>query len=157
VSVSARGSRGEQTPPHGLGADLDASALARFAAAVRAAAARGRPLSPPLLETAHAVERAVLGAGVDQLRARLAEAAAGPLLMPLLLPDAELGAVPWEALCTPGEAMGFWASSPDVLPVRGVTTGEPWHPRAVPRALRVLALAPEGAHGLGVLEQALRE
>ncbi|AUX45918.1 uncharacterized protein SOCE26_074200 [Sorangium cellulosum] len=157
VRAGARGSRGEQTAPHSLGPDLDAEALSRFAVAVRAAAARGRPLAAGLLDTAQALQRAVLDGGIDPLRARLAEAAGGPLLVRLGLHDLELQAVPWEALCKPGEAMGFWASSPDLLPVRGVTTDEPWQPRAVRGALRLLAVAPTGSAGLAVLRSALAE
>ena len=155
--LSARGSRGEQTPPQPLGPELGAEMIARFASAVRLSATRGRSLPPDLLDKARALHRSVLGPTVDPLRARLAEAAGGPLIVRLTLPDAELQAVPWEALCKPGEAMGFWASSPDLLPVRGVTTTEPWQPRAVRGALRILAVAPAGSSGLAVLKSALAE
>ena len=154
VRASARGYRGEQTAPHSLGVDSDA--ITAFAAAVRTAAARRRPLPADLLDTARALYRAVIGGDIAALRSRLAEAAGGPLLVRLGLPDAELQAVPWEALCKPGEAMGFWASSPDLLPVRGVTTDEPWQPRAVRGALRVLAVSPTGA-GLQGLRSALAD
>jgi hypothetical protein len=157
VRASARGPRGEKTAPRALGAELDIEAVARFAAAVRAAAARGRPLSGDVRDTAQALRRAVLGGEVEPLLARLAEAEGGPLLLRLELADAELQGVPWEALCKPGEAMGFWASSPDLLPVRGVTSTEPWQPRVVRGALRVLAVAPTGSAVLRGLEEALAD
>jgi hypothetical protein len=157
VRVTARGSRGEQTAPLPLGADLTAAHLGSFAAAVQAKAARGRPLGA-LLEQAQAIHRAVVREGIHEVRARLGEAAASaPLLLRLQIHDAELKAVPWEALCGPGEAMGFWASAPDLLPVRSVITLDPWQPREVRGALRVLALAPSGGASLAVLKDALAD
>lgn len=157
VRVSARGSRDERTAPRTLGPDFGVESLTRFAASVRNAAARARPLPAGLLETARALRHALLGAEEGTLRGRLTEAARGPLLLRLGLPDPELQAVPWEALCEPGEAMGFWASSPDLLPVRGVTSSEPWEPLEVRGVLRVLAIAPTGSAGLPGLRLALAE
>jgi hypothetical protein len=140
VQVSARGSGGERIAPRPLGREPVA-----FAEAVRKAAARGKPLDPAIREQAQALHRAVLGDGIDALRATLREAAPGaPLLLRLRLHQRDLEAVPWEAMEAPGEALGFWASSPDVLPVRAVATGEPWQTREVRGALRVLAVAPAG-------------
>jgi hypothetical protein len=156
VSVSARGSQGQQTAPHALGPDLGVTHLGSFAEAVRRAAARGRPLGAEL-EQAQALHRAVLGDGVDQLRVGLGAAAGGPLLVRLMISDPELQAVPWEALAAPGEAMGFWGTSPDLSPVRGVITSEPWQPREVRGALRVLAIAPSDGPALQRLEWALAE
>src|SRR5262249_33569274 len=73
------------------------------------------------------------------------------------LVDPELQGVPWEAACKPGEALGFWGSSPDLLPVRGVTSRDPWQPREVRGPVRVLAIAPSGAGRLAILEDALSE
>ena len=153
IRTSARGSRGEQTPPGVLGVDVET--MTKFASAVRAAASRARPLAPDVLERAQAIHSSVLGTTIETLRARLAEAASGPLLVRLGLPDQDLQAVPWEALCKPGEALGFWATSPDLLPVRGVITSEPWQPRVVRGALRILAIAPTGGSSLAVLKTAL--
>ncbi|WP_437932801.1 hypothetical protein WMF37_11415 [Sorangium sp. So ce291] len=154
VRASARGNRGEQTAPHPLGPDLGAEQLGRFSAAVREAAARGRPLGTRV-ETAQELHRAVLRDGIDDLRARLGEAAGGPLLVRLMIHDPGLEEVPWEALAAPGEAMRFWGTSPDLLPVRGVTTAEPWQPREVRGAVRVLAIAPPGGAALAGLKEAL--
>ncbi|WP_437682076.1 CHAT domain-containing protein [Sorangium sp. So ce131] len=154
VRASARGSRGEQTAPHPLGPELGAEQLGSFSVAVREAAARGRPLGARV-ETAQALHRAVLRDGIDDLRARLGEAAGGPLLVRLVIHDPGLQEAPWEALAAPGEAMRFWGTSPDLLPVRGVATAEPWQPREVRGAVRVLAIAPSGGAALARLKEAL--
>lgn len=157
VQVSARGCRGEQTPPEPLSGELTIEALKRFASSVRAAAAHAKPLGADIVDKARTLGRGLLNPQIDPLRARLSEAAGGPLLLRLSLSDAELQAVPWEACCNQGEALGFWASSPDLLPVRGITTTEPWQPRVVRGALRVLAIAPNGGSSLAVLKNALAE
>lgn len=157
LRLSARGSRGEQTAPILLGGRLEIMVMNRFAAAVRAAASRSLPLSSELLEQAQSIYRVVLSPPIDFLRARLAEASGGPIIVKLALPDLEIQAIPWEALCKPGESLGFWASSPDLLPVRGVTTSDPWQPRAVRGALRILAIAPTGGPGLSMLQSAIAE
>ncbi|AUX42468.1 hypothetical protein SOCE26_039010 [Sorangium cellulosum] len=154
MRASARGSRGEQTAPHPLGPELGAVQLGSFSVAVREAAARGRPLGARV-ETAQALHCAVLRDGIHDLRARLGEAAGGPLLVRLVIHDPGLQEVPWEALAAPGEAMRFWGTSPDLLPVRGVTTAEPWQPREVRGAVRVLAIAPSGGAALARLKEAL--
>lgn len=155
MRLRARGSRGEETPPLPLHPQLDFETLRQFAATVRGAALRGKALPPDALQTAQSIARSLLGPEVDPLRARLAEAAGGPLLLRLMLPEPELAAIPWEALCKSGEALGFWASSPDLLPIRRVTTTEPWQARAVRGSVRVLAIAPTGGASLSVLKTAL--
>lgn len=92
VRASERGSRGEQTAAHPLGPELTAEQLGSFSAAVREAAARGRPLGARV-ETAQAIHRVVLRDGIDDLRARLGEATGGPLLVRLALREPELQAV----------------------------------------------------------------
>jgi len=155
LRISARGSREEHPKPHRLDPDCTAD-VSQFAAGVRERALRGRPLGP-LLETAHKLHRAVLGDDIANLRARLVEAAGGePVVLRLALRESELQATPWEALCEPGSSMGFWASSPDLLPVRGVSTNEPWQPREVRGAVKVLAIAPSGGAVLQVIEAALK-
>ncbi|WP_437625267.1 CHAT domain-containing protein [Sorangium sp. So ce1151] len=159
VRVSARGSRGEQTAAHGLGPELGAEHLRGFSSAVREAAARGRPLGARV-EVAQALHRAVLRDvgrkdDVASLWSQLRRGGDGPLLVRLVIHDARLQEVPWEALASPGEAMSFWGTSPDVLPVRGVTTAEPWQPREVRGAVRVLAVAPAGGAALARLREAL--
>lgn len=155
IRVGARGSRGEQTPPAALG--MDAESVTKFASAVRVAASRAKPLAGDVLEKAQLVHSSVLGPTIATLRARLAEATSGPLLVRLSLPEQDLQAVPWEASCKPGEALGFWATAPDLLPVRGVMSSEPWQPRVIRGALRVLAIAPTGGSSLAVLQTALAD
>ena len=156
VTLFARGCRGEQTQASPLGVDHDMEALGRFAAAVRSAAMYRRPLGAPVMAEARALYRAVFNPENEALRVRLAEAGGAPIMLRLNLHNADLQAVPWEALCKPEEALGFWASSPDVFPVRGIVTSEPWQPRAVRSALRVLAIAPNDSTSLGVLQSALQ-
>lgn len=154
LRITARGSRDERPAPHLLGPDAPVSS---FTAGARAAAGRGRILGAHIAE-AKQLHRALFRDGVEHLRTRLAEAAAGsPLLIRLLIRDPELQAVPWEALCDPASAMGFLGTSPDLLPVRGVTTAEPWQPGPVRGALRVLAIAPQGGRAAGMLKSALAE
>jgi hypothetical protein len=157
IRVSARGSRSEQTQARPLGAEQDAVAMLRFAASVQQAAERSKPLGPALLDEARAAQRALLAGEIEPLLSRLRAEAGGALLLRLIVHDPELQAVPWEALCKPGEALGFWGSSPDLLPVRSVTSSEPWQPREVRGAVRVLAVAPTGGGGLAILEGALAE
>ncbi|WP_437745364.1 CHAT domain-containing protein [Sorangium sp. So ce1504] len=159
VRASARWGDEAQSTAHALGADLDIHALSRFTTAVSAAARDGRPLTADLLATAQLLQRAVL-AGLDPLRTGIAATPGNPLLVRLCVQDPALQAVPWEALCRPGEAMGFWASSPLLLPVRGVKSDIPWQPRpvrSVRGAVSVLAVAPRGGAGLEALRMALSE
>lgn len=154
LRITARGSRDERPAPHLLG---PGAPLSSFAAGVRAMASRGRLLGAHLAE-AKELHRALFRDGALHLLTRLAEAAAGqPLLVRLLVRDPELQAVPWEALCDPASAMGFLGTSPDLLPVRGVTSAEPWQPGIVRGALRVLAISPQGGRGAGLLHRALSE
>ena len=157
IRVSARGSSFEQTKPRTLDEAHAAPAWIHFAAAVQQAAANGKPLAPTLLAQAQAAERALLAGEIETLLATLRPSAAGPLLVRLMLHDPALQAVPWEALCKPGEALGFWGNAPDLLPVRGVRTTEPWQPREIHGAVRVLAIAPTGGSSLATLERALAE
>jgi hypothetical protein len=67
----------------------------------------------------------------------------------------------WDDTC--GNARGLLqvinrnlAGAPDILPVRGVISSDPWRPRAVEGAVRVLAIAPRGGAGLDVLSSALQ-
>lgn len=157
LRVSARGSHGEQTAPRPLGAEWGAGAWLRFAASVQQTAAREKPLSPALLADAQAARSALLTGELEPLLAVLRAAAGDPLLVRLMVPDPELQSVPWEALCAPDQGLGFWASSPDLLPVRGVLSSEPWLPREVRGPVRVLGVAPTGGRALVVLKEALAD
>jgi hypothetical protein len=156
VRVRARGSREEHPAPHWLDQTLPGE-LQRFAVGVREAALRGRPLGA-FLASSREIHGALFRAGVANLRARMAATSGDqPLLLRLAITDVELQTIPWEALCEPGSDMGFLASAPDVLPTRGVATNDPWQPRDVPGAIKVLAIAPEGGASLARIEDVLRE
>jgi hypothetical protein len=156
LAIRARGSREERRPPHRMNAAATADLLP-FTARVREAALRGRPLGP-LLPQAQDLHRALFREGVAELRASLTEAAAGePLLLRLAMTTPDLHAVPWEALCQPGSAMGFLASAPDLLPSRCVTTSEQWQPREVRGAVKILIIAPDGGASLARIQDALKD
>src|SRR5689334_13960778 len=76
IRVRAVGSRGEQTAPQPFG-ERGASAMLRFADAVRRAVARGTPFDPALIADAQAIHQALLGGEVGPLHGRLREAAGG--------------------------------------------------------------------------------
>lgn len=153
IRASGRHGDVEKTPWRALGKST--SDFTSFAAAVSTLAASGKPLPPDLRNTAQSLQTAVLQRDIDALRARLAGDGQKPVLLRLALPPGELQDVPWEALCAPDQAMGFWATSPDVFPVRGVTTTEPLPPREIRGALSVLAVAPDGGRSLDALKLAL--
>lgn len=153
VRVSARGSRSEQTGLVTLPMSIEA--IKKFAADIRVSAKGRKPMSPELVETAQLLSRSVLAPQIETLRARLAEAAGGRLLVRFAINGSELQAVPWEALCKDEQSLGFWASSPDILPVRGVFSSAPWSPSPVQGALNILAIAPEGDAGIVSLATAL--
>src|SRR5690348_13927094 len=110
ILVTARGSQGEGTQltlsvMHGV------PAMLRFADAVRRAAEAGAPLDSNLLAVAQSAQRDVLSGKIGPLLELLRREAGGRLLVRLVITDPELQAVPCEALCAPGEALGFWGTS----------------------------------------------
>jgi DNA-binding response OmpR family regulator len=155
VRVSARGSRSEQIPPFTLPISYDT--VKQFEYEVRAAARHGKPMTPESLETAQRLSRSILNSQIEALRVRLSEAADGRLLVRLAVLNPELQSIPWEAICKFDQVLGFWASSPDILPVRSVMSSAPWAPSAVEGALGVLAIAPSGNSTLYSLETALSQ
>ena len=155
VQVLGRGSRQERPAPHRLGPDLSVDGLIQFAEGVRRAAERGETFD---VRVSQAIHRAILRDELDDVRLGLRQAAGGgPLLVRLMISDRALQAIPWEALCEPGTALGFWGSSPDLLPARGVNTMEPWVPREVRGALRVLVIAPSRSASSDRVKEALAE
>lgn len=153
ILVSARGSRNEQTAARNLGIDRDV--LARVGLAVEKAARRHRALETGVIEDAHRIRAALLAGDVGTLFDRLREAASGPLLVRFMVGHRELQAMTWEALCIEGEALGFWGVATNLLPVRGVISTDPWQPREVRGAVKVLVIAPNGDAGVETLKQAL--
>jgi hypothetical protein len=143
VRVRARGSRGERPPPHAMSAERGADALQAFANKVARAVRGGRALDPAVVSDAQALYGELFQGEIRDVLARLGEAAKDErLLVRLFASDRALLSVPWEALCKPGSAEGFLGTNTKVLFARGVTSPDPWEPREVRGAVRVLAIAP---------------
>ncbi|HRI71063.1 MAG TPA: CHAT domain-containing protein, partial [Polyangium sp.] len=155
VFVAIRGSRWEQLSRRDLGISRDK--LEKFAGDVERAAAYGQPVGGTLLADAQAIHKALLDGESGVRFGRLCEAGGGSLLVRFVVEDPVLRAVPWEALCSADESLWFWGTSASVFPVRGAFSGEPWLPREVSGAIRVLAIAPNGSDGLTNLKLALAE
>jgi CHAT domain len=144
ILVSAQASLDRRTKARPLGEKWNMAAVRAFTASVRRSAERGKGLRPELLADAQALQQAMLAGEIGQVYAVLRSGADGRLVVRLVVDDPELQAVPWEALCNSGEALGFWANSLELFPVRGVTSSDPWEPCAVSGAVRVLAISPTG-------------
>lgn len=157
VQVGARGSRGERPPAHQLAPDQGFDALQSFANKVGRAVRGGKPLDPPVVEAAQALHEQVIQGEIRDVLARMGEASKdSTLLVRLFVQDRALQAVPWEALCRPGTTEGFLGTSSKLLVARGVSSSDPWEPREVRGAVRVLAIAPgSDERALAVLQGAL--
>jgi hypothetical protein len=152
------GSRAEQPALHLLGPGLTAADVEALAEQLRAAAERGSAPGPEVLRQAQALYRALFQGDLQVVLSRLREAASGrPVLLRLMLQEVGLQAFPWEALCEPGREFEFLGNSPSLLPVRGVRSPEPWQPREVQGAVRLLPVAPLHPHSLQRLQSTLHE
>ena len=158
VSVSGRGSRGERPPAHLLSLDAGLEALQSFSSKVGRAVRGGKSLDAPVVEIAHALYEAVIQGELRDVLARLGEASKDqPLLIRVFAQDRTLQSIPWEALCKPGTGEGFLGTDPKLLVARGVMSSEPWEPREVRGAVRLLAIAPgSDVRALASLREALR-
>ena len=132
-------------------------ALLSLASKVGRAIRSGRALDPAVVKEAQALHDELLKGDLRDVLVRLREASKdSPLLVRLFLRDRALLGIPWEALCRPGTTEGFLGTDPKVLVARGVELAEPWEPREVRGAVRVLAIAPgSDERGLVVLKEAL--
>jgi hypothetical protein len=158
VRMGARGSRAETITMRSLGPEITVERLVRFAARVRDAALKGQALGAALLDEDHAIHEAVLAPDIAGVFKGLRDAARGaPVLVRLLVADPELQQVPWEALCAPGTSLGFWGTSPALYPARGVISRDPWLPREVSGALRVLVVHPSEVDSAARIRSALAE
>jgi CHAT domain len=157
LRVSGRGSRGERPPAHTLPPERGTEALQTFANKVGRAVRGGKALDGAVVEEARAFYAAIFADELRDVLVRLGEASKeGPLLVRLFAADRALASIPWEALCRPGTSEGFVGTDPRVLFARGVTSSEPWEPREVQGAVRVLAIAPgSDARAVEVLREAL--
>ena len=92
---------------------------------------------------AQALYNEVVQGELRDVLVRLAEAAEDRrVLVRLFVRDRGLQSAPWEAICKPGTTEGFWGTDPKILVARGVTSSDPWEPREVRGAVRVLGIAP---------------
>ena len=143
VSVSGCGSRGERPPAHTLPPEEGFDALQSFSNKVGRAVRGGKALDPAVVEAAQALYQSVFQGELRAVIVRLGEASKDePLLMRLFARDRALQSIPWEALCKPGTTEGFLGTDPKLLVARGVMSSDPWEPREVRGAVRVLAIAP---------------
>jgi hypothetical protein len=157
VRVSARGCRGERPPVSALPAELGVDALKAFTAKVGRAARLSGALDPAALQMAQSLYGAIFSAGLREILARLSEASPDlPVLVRVFAMDRALETVPWEALCEPETKEGFVGTDPRIIFARGVASSDPWDPREVRGAVRVLAIAPGSAESaLKTLHSAL--
>jgi len=145
LCVRARGSRGERPPAHAFSPSMGVESLQNLAAKVGRAIRAGRALDPAVLSDARTLFDELFQGDLRDVLARLREASAAkesPLLLRLFLRDRALQSIPWEVLCRPGTSEGFLGTDPKVFFARGVTSPDPWEPRDVLGAVRVLAIAP---------------
>lgn len=143
VRIRGRGSRGERLAPYALPAERGFDALQSLSSKVWRSIRGGRPLEPTSIEAAQALHEDLFQGELRDLVTKLTEASKNePLLIRIFLQDRTLAAVPWEALCKPNTSEGFLGTDPRLLFTRGVNSAEPWQPREVRGAIRVLAIAP---------------
>lgn len=154
VRFATESSRGVPTHPHTPGPPLGRARLEAFARSVGSAIQTGEPLRAAAIVEAQGLHEALVR---DELGAATAQVATGaPTLVRLLLGDPELQGIPWEALSRPGADASFLGADPRLVVARGVISSDPWEPREVRGAVRVLAIAPTGAEArLGDLRSAL--
>ncbi|MCK6588237.1 MAG: CHAT domain-containing protein, partial [Polyangiaceae bacterium] len=143
IRIAGRGSRGERPASHVISPEKNVDALQSFANRVGRAVRGGKALDPAAVTEAQALHQEVFKGDVRDVLVRLTEAAKDQrLLIRLFVSDRGLQSVPWEALCKPGTQEGFLGTDPKILVARGVTSSDPWEPREVRGAVRVLAVAP---------------
>jgi hypothetical protein len=157
VRVGGRGSRGERPPAHSIAPEQGFDALQSFANKVGRAVRSGKTLDPAVIEAAQSLHEELLKGELRDVLSRMSEASKDDrLLVRLFIQDRALQGVPWEALCKPGTTEGFLGTSPKMLIARGVSSSDPWEPREVRGAVRVLAIAPgSDERALLVLREAL--
>jgi hypothetical protein len=157
VRVGGRGSRGERSTTRVLRPEHGLEALQSFATKVGRAVRGSRPLDPQTLDVAHNLYDAIFQRDLMNVVARLQERQPdGRILVRLFTRDRALSDVPFEALCKPGTVEGFVGMDPRIVFARGVSSSEPWAPREVRGAVRVLAIAPGSSErSLGALTEAL--
>lgn len=150
IRLSARGSRGERPAPHRFSPLKGEFTLQTFANKIGRAVRLGKTLEPDVVTYAQELYREFFQGELRDVITRLVDATKDSrLLVRLFTNHRELHAIPWEALCKPGTSEGFLGMDPKVFVARGVLSQDPWEPRAVRGAVRILVIAP------GMEEQAL--
>jgi hypothetical protein len=159
VRILGRGSRGERPAPHTLSADRGFDTLSTFASKVGRAVRAGKSLDSTVVETAQTIHESVFQGELRDVVSRLQEAAKDErLLMRLFVQDKSLQGIPWEALCKTGASEAFLGTNPKLLVARGVNSSDPWEPREVRGAVRVLAIGPgREARAVEALREALSQ
>ncbi len=149
IHVRARGSRGERPAPHVLASAVTSNSLPALAQHVGRAVHVGRPLSSPAIELAQTIHVELFRDELRELLARLTDISAGGdgershcVLVRFFLQNAALQAFPWEVLCKSGSPDAFLGTDPRLLVARGVSSLDPWAPREVLEAVRLLVIAP---------------
>lgn len=164
VRVAARASRGERPPPHTMDSDKGLDALTTLANKVGRAVRARKELDPTIIELAQGIYGEFVKGELRDILARLTDPSKpksddpreNRVLVRLFIHDRALLPVPWEALCKPGTNEGFLGTDPRVLFARGVNSSDPWAPREVSGAVRVLAIAPgSDEQALGALRDSL--
>jgi CHAT domain len=157
IRIGGRGSRGERALARTLSPECSVDAMQSFATKVGRAARAGRPLDPALVATAQYFYNEFFQGDLRDVITRMRESNEdGRLVMRLFAQDRALSVIPFEALCKPGTTEGFLGTSPRIVLARGMSSPEPWAPREVRGAVRVLSIAPgSDERALTALREAL--
>ncbi len=160
IRIAARGCRGERPAAHNLAARLTLDTLSALATKVGRTARAARALELDLVNEMQSLHEEVLQGEIRDVFMQLLEAARCAkeprLLVRLFADDRTLKGVPWEALCKASTTEGFWGTDSKIIFARGANSPEPWQPRDVDGAVRILAIAPGNEQqALTNLQQAL--
>lgn len=131
------------TKQHALGPDFTLEALDAFAQGIANAAQRGIPIPPELLATARRLHQALFQLDVLDKLKDASKQTGSPLVIRLVVDDARLQKVPWEALCKPDTDEEFLAKGTSLQIIRGTTAAPPVGLGHVEPPLRVLVIGCE--------------
>ncbi len=128
------------TNEHALGPSCSLDMLEDFAERVAKAAQYDTEFKAELLAQAQNIYQAVFQKDVLDKLTRASATTTNPFVLRLIIEDARLQAIPWEALCKPNTQESFLAKGTEWQVVRGVTSTETIAPQRVDGALRVLVV-----------------
>lgn len=158
LQIVGRGSRGERPAVHEVSQEKVLDLVRGFSAKVGRAVATATTFEPPLVQHAQSLYEEILNGELRDVLSRLVEASKeqSPVLVRLFIHDDTLQSVPWEAICKPGRAEGFWGTDPRIVVARGVLSPEAWDAKTIDGAVRLLVIAPaESSTAISALRQAL--